>query len=321
MSSSIVVVGSLNIDMVVLTRRMPHPGETLAGKELHIIPGGKGANQAVAASLTGASTLMIGCVGDDAFSEALLQSLRNANVDVNGVSRINDVRTGTATIIVEGNGKNRIIIIPGANDRVSLNFVTQKWGEISRSDLVLLQHEIPLPTIHEIIKHCHQKDIRVILNPAPMYPIPTEILALVDTLVLNETEAAALTGKTISGVSSAEQATRDILEVGVKTVIITLGELGAVLMDNIGTIYQPAFKVEAVDTTTAGDTFVGSYAASILAGKSPAQALLYASAASAIAVTRLGAQSSIPSNNEVEQFIESLTLQKAIPNAIQQKEV
>lgn len=317
--NEIVVIGSLNMDLVVLTRSIPHPGETLAGKEFHIIPGGKGANQAVAASLSGAYTRMIGCVGDDAFSDVLLLSLRNAKVDVNGVSRIKGISTGTATIIVEESGKNRIIIVPGANGKMLFNQVEQQWGLIAASDMVLLQHEIPLPTTHEIIRHCHLQGIRVLLNPAPMYPIPAEILSAVDTLVLNETEAAALTGNNINGVGSTEQAARDIYKLGVKTVIITLGESGAVLMDKNGYIFQPAFKVEAVDTTAAGDTFVGSYAASILAGRSPAEALKYASAASAIAVTRLGAQSSIPNHEEVEKFIESHTLQKIVSSAIQKK--
>lgn len=321
MNSTILVIGSLNMDLVVLTQRMPLPGETIAGEGFHMIPGGKGANQAVAASRAGAKTSIIGCVGNDAFGKVLLDSLKNARVNVSGVSCVDSIPTGTATIIVEANGKNRIIIIPGANYEVTTGFIAQVWDVIDKAEMVLLQHEIPMATIHEIIEHCHQQKVKVLLNLAPMYPMPEEILSLVDTLVLNETEAAALTGMEIRGEGQAIQAARQIVKIGVKTVIITLGELGAVLMNKDESIFQPALRVQAIDTTAAGDTFVGSYTASMLAGKTLSEALLYASVASAIAVTRLGAQSSIPNDEEIVKFIETLNLQKIIPKATFQKEV
>jgi ribokinase len=305
MNPEIFVIGSLNMDLVVRTTRLPQAGETLAGSEFHLIPGGKGANQAVAASRSGANTHMIGCVGDDAFGEIMLESLRNANVDVNGVSRLNGISTGTATIIVEESGENRIIIIPGANGRVTYNLVEQKWDLIARSDMVILQYEIPLTTVHSIIKNCQQQNIPVLLNPAPMYPIPMDILSALDTLVVNEAEAANLTEISIGGLDSAKESARKILQSGVKTVIITLGENGAILLDNNGFIYHPGYKIPVVDTTAAGDTFVGGYAASINEGKSSTKALEYACAASAIAVTKLGAQTSIPSRDEVEIFLQA----------------
>jgi ribokinase len=303
MSAKIFVIGSLNMDLVVQTTRLPQAGETLAGREFHMIPGGKGANQAVAASRSGADTHLIGCVGDDAFGELMLESLRNANVDVKDISRLQGISTGTATIIVEEGGENRIIIIPGANGRVTYDLVEQKWGLKTRSDLVILQHEIPLTTIHSIIENCHLLDIPVLLNPAPMYPIPMDILAVLDTLVVNEAEAVALIGDPINGLDPAKKSARKILQSGVKTVIITLGENGAILLDNKGFIYHPGYKVSVVDTTAAGDTFVGGYAASITEGKSSTEALEYACAASAIAVMRLGAQTSIPTRDEVEYFL------------------
>ena len=240
MSSEILVIGSLNMDLVVQTVRLPQSGETLAGSEFHMIPGGKGANQAVAASRSGANTHMIGCVGDDTFGEIMLELLRNASVDVNGVSKLNGISTGTATIIVEEGGENRIIIVPGANGRVSYDLVEQKWDLIARSDMVILQHEIPLSTIHRIIKNCQQKDIPVLLNPAPMYPIPMDILTALDTLVVNESEAAALAGNSIDGLDTAKEAAREILRSGVKKVIITLGENGAILLDE-SRIYLPSW--------------------------------------------------------------------------------
>lgn len=305
MRAEILVIGSLNMDLVVQTSRLPQAGETLAGSEFHMIPGGKGANQAVAASRSGADTHLIGCVGEDAFGELMLESLRIANVDVKGVSQLSSISTGTATIIVEGDGENRIIIIPGANGKVTYDLVEQKWDQIARSDMVILQHEIPLTTIHRIIKNCQQKQIPVLLNPAPMYPIPMDILAALDTLVVNEAEAAALTGDSIKSFDTAKESARKIMQLGVKTVIITLGENGSILLDNKGFIYHPGYKVPVVDTTAAGDTFVGAYAASKSEGRSSAKALEYACAASAIAVTRLGAQTSIPTSDEVVIFLQN----------------
>ena len=267
-----------------------------------MIPGGKGANQAMAASRSGAHTRLIGCIGDDTFGEVILESLRNANVDVNGVSRLRDISTGTATIIVEESGENRIIIIPGANGSVFYDLVEKNWDLISQSDMVLLQHEIPLPTIQYTIKKCKQQDIPVLLNPAPIYPIPIDILSALDTLIVNESEAAALTESSIDGLNTAKESARKILRVGVKTVIITLGENGAILLENDGFIYHPGYKVPVIDTTAAGDTFVGAYAASKSEGRLSANALEFACAASAIAVTRLGAQTSIPSRDEVVFF-------------------
>ena len=158
----------------------------------------------------------------------MLGLLRNASVDVNGVSKLNGISTGTATIIVEEGGENRIIIVPGANGRVTYDLVEQKWDLISRSNLVILQHEIPLSTIHRTIKNCQQKHIPILLNPAPMYPIPMDILTALDILVVNESEAAALTGNSIDGLDTAKEAAREIYQSGVKTVIITLGENGAI---------------------------------------------------------------------------------------------
>jgi ribokinase len=222
-----------------------------------------------------------------------------------GVSQLSGISTGTATIIVEEGGENRIIIIQGANGRISYDLVEQKWEMITRSDLVILQHEIPLTTVHSIIINCHLLDIPVLLNPAPMYSIPPEILAVLDTLIVNEAEAAALTEISIGGLDSAKASARKILDSGVKTVIITLGVNGAILLDNKGFIYHPGYKVQVVDTTAAGDTFVGGYAASKTEGKSSIDALEYACAASALSVTRLGAQTSIPTRDEVEIFLQA----------------
>lgn len=302
---SITVIGSLNMDLVVRTARTPQAGETLVGKDFHLIPGGKGANQAVAAARSGAPTHMLGCVGKDAFGRVLLDSLIAAGVKVDGVSRLADVSSGTATIIVEDSGENRIIIIPGANGMVSEEYIRKTWNAILKSDLLLLQHEIPLPTLHYILERGHQSDLKVILNPSPVYPIPDHLWVCIDTLIMNELEAAAYTGMAVTGMENARDAARHLLGFGVATVIITLGSNGAILYSHELDLHQPAFKVKVVDTTAAGDSFAGGYAAAILKGRTPAEALLYASAAAALTVTRLGAQSSIPSRDEVESLITS----------------
>lgn len=301
--AAISVIGSLNMDLVVRTPKMPLAGETLAGSDFHIIPGGKGANQAVAAARAGAATRMIGCVGADPFGRELLDSLSLSGVDVEGVSISENSPTGTATIIVEDSGQNRIIIVPGANALVSEDYIEELWQSIEQSGLILLQHEIPLETVHYILARAKTAGIPVILNPAPVYDIPEDQLSLVHTLILNEIEAAALTSLEVTDAGSAHKAAQALNCRGVERVIITMGATGTVLVDSSYDLFQPAFKVESVDTTAAGDTFAGGYAACILGGKNPPEALLYAAAASALAVTRLGAQTSIPCKEEVQAFL------------------
>lgn len=315
----ITVIGSLNMDLVVRTSKAPQAGETLTGSDFHLIPGGKGANQAVAAARAGAQTHMVGCIGADAFGPVLLESLTRAGVNVAGVTRLEDVSSGTATIIVEDSGENRIIIVPGANGRVSKEVIQNQWRSIQQSGLILLQHEIPLETVHYIIERAHMEGIGVNLNPAPIYLIPQYLLSKIEVMVLNEVEAAALTGLPVTGPAAALQAAKSLFNQGVKTVILTLGAQGAILYSEWYELYQPAFKVEAVDTTAAGDTFTGSYAASILSGKAPPEALLYATAASALAVTHLGAQTSIPAREEVEAFIANHPNNQQQSSAIHQK--
>lgn len=300
---TITVIGSLNMDLVVRTPKIPQAGETLAGSDFHLIPGGKGANQSVASARAGASTRIIGCVGKDAFGLILVDSLISSGVDASGVIQLDEVSTGTATILVEDSGENRIIIVAGANGMVTPELIQQQWPVVQGSDLIVLQHEIPLLTIHAIIERAWAEGVRVILNPAPFYPIPPAILSKVDTLILNEVEAAALTGLTVSDLAAAHNAAHFILDRGVVNVIITLGSNGAILHNAQDQLFQPGFKVKVVDTTAAGDTFTGGYAVSILNGKNPHEALLYATAASALAVTRLGAQTSIPGWEEVQAFI------------------
>ena len=301
--SMVTVIGSLNMDMVVRTQRSPEAGETIAGTEFGLVPGGKGANQAIASSRFGASTTMVGGVGGDAFGPVLLDSLKGSGVLTEYVKVCGDVSTGTATIIVEENGENRIIIVGGANTLITPEYIESIWPSIARSSIILLQHEIPLETIALIIERAAAEGIAVYLNPAPCYPISDDLLSKISVLILNETEGTALSGVEITDKETATLAAAALLKKGVNTVIVTLGQQGSVLVNHESQIFQPAFKVKAVDTTAAGDTFVGVFAASILEGKSESAALLLATAAAGLTVTRKGAQPSIPDHEEIFAFL------------------
>lgn len=299
----ITVIGSLNMDLVVRTPHIPRAGETLVGSEFHIIPGGKGANQAVAAARSGARTQMVGCVGHDAFGQELLDALTIARVDVSCVESLPNISSGTATILVEDNGQNRIIIVAGANGKVSPEFIQSQWEAIQDSRMILLQQEIPLETINFVLHKAHAEQITTLLNPAPAYKMDPAMLKLVDILILNELEASALTGVAVSTPHAALEAATLLLQLGAGSVIVTLGTQGAVYKDATAAVLEPAYEVESVDTTAAGDTFIGAYAACLLSTHESSTALRFATAAAAISVTRLGAQSSIPRKEEVENFI------------------
>lgn len=301
--SSITVIGSLNMDIVVRSPRIPGVGETIAGQSCYFFPGGKGANQALAVARAGTSVSLLGCVGKDEFGTLLVKGLSQSGVDVSNVTISEDTNTGIAIIVIENNGDNRIIIVSGANALVSPEMIDKSWPEISKSGMILLQHEIPLETVFYIVEKGEKAGIKVVLNPAPFYPINLKILRKVDTLIANETEGTALSGIQIEDVESATRAAMDLHNKGIKTVLITLGKNGSVLVNHELSIFQPAYQVEAIDTTAAGDTFIGAYAAAIMRGESTEHALLYGTAAAGLAVTKLGAQLSIPDHMEIINFL------------------
>lgn len=282
---------------------MPVVGETISASNINIFSGGKGANQAVAIRRCGPEVQMIGCVGRDIFGSKLLKSLNRAGVNTHNVKELKNSSTGTAVIVVEDNGDNRIIIVPGTNASISPEFINSLWPNILKSDMVILQHEIPLETVNYIIDKAFKSGIQTVLNPAPYYPIHSNILEKVGILIANKTEASAISKVEIYDKETAITAARIIKGKGVEVVIVTLGELGSVLVNNGGVIFQSAFEVDVVDTTGAGDTFVGAYSAAILKENSIAEALLYATAAAGLAVTKLGAQPSIPSHEEIQEFL------------------
>ncbi len=300
----VLVIGSLNADLVVRTPHFPEPGETISGEDLHIIPGGKGANQAVAAARQGASVAMIGRVGKDSFGDTLLDNLKNNHVDTSNIER-DDASTGTAIIVVDQNGQNSIVLSAGANGKVTGGNVKKNFPGFQAIKYVLLQLEIPLETVIYAAQSSFMEDALVILNPAPARPLPDELLKAIDYLIPNETELSILSGMPVTDVASAEKAARALQEHGTFTIIVTMGDKGALIVDKFDNEAQliPAFKVEAIDTTAAGDAFIGGFASALLRNLEIDEAVKYANACGALAATKFGAQPSLPTKDEIEKFI------------------
>jgi len=294
------VVGALNADLVVRTPRFPQPGETISGEDLQVIPGGKGANQAVAAARLGANVSMLGRVGKDNFGDFLLDNLQSNHVDTTLIQR-DDASTGTATIIVDSNGQNSIVLSAGANGKVSLLDV--EHASFSTFDLLLLQLEIPTPTVLSATQLAKQHGVRVILNPAPAKPLPDELISLADFIIPNETELSLLTSMEVKDIPSAEKAARVLLAKGSQNVIVTLGSKGALIVNKETSTHVDTYHVDVVDTTAAGDAFIGGFANALLENKSLEESVRFGCACGALATTKFGAQPSLPMKEEVERLI------------------
>ena len=291
--AKIVVVGSCNIDITVECDRWAKPGETVFGNRLTVNPGGKGANQAVAAARLGAEVKMVGCIGDDVYGQLVLKALKENNVDSTYVKVLPGENSGTAHITVAEND-NSIIVIKAANDLVSPALIDEAWEAIKEADIVLLQHEIPAATNAYVIEKCYEAGVPVMLNPAPVAPVPPELLAKVTYLTPNEHEAAIL---------FAGQGKADILGRNQGKVIMTLGSKGVAYAEK-GQVYNvPGFKVQPVDTTGAGDTFNGAFAVARANGKNMYDSISFANAAAALSVQKLGAQGGMPYLNGVEEML------------------
>jgi len=296
---NILVIGSLNADLVVRAPHFPRPGETISGDDLRIIPGGKGANQAVAAARLGASVAMLGRVGKDSFGQFLLENLKSDSVNITNVLA-DESATGTAIIVVDGNGQNSIVLSAGANGKVTPKDIDTLKVE---AKILLLQLEIPLETVIHAARWGKQKGMTVILNPAPASELPDELIANVDYILPNETELNLLTGVHVKDTASAEQAARVLLARGVKNVIVTLGEKGALFVSNNRVAQVNAYKVSVIDTTAAGDAFIGGFACALLRVVEIEEAVKYANACGALTTTKFGAQPSLPTKEEVKKFI------------------
>ena len=303
MPPRVTIVGSLNMDLIALSPRIPQPVETIIGKGFHTAPGGKGANQAVAAAHLGAQVSIIGRVGDDAFADSLLENLASAGVDHKFVTRDQENATGVALIVVDDNGENSIVVASGANMHLTPANVESAEKAIAAADVLLLQLEVPLETVTRAAELARAHQVTVVLNPAPARALPTELLSLVDFLIPNETETALLSGMPVASQVEIEAAAKSLRDLGVGNVILTLGERGALLTGAFQSEVYPSFKVNPVDTTAAGDAFLGGFAVALGEGKSLSDAILFGNAAGALATTRLGAQPSLPTRAEVEKLI------------------
>jgi len=304
MQANVLVIGSLNMDLVAQAERLPRAGETLLGQSFATVPGGKGANQAVAAARLGGQVAMIGCVGADAYGHALRQALADEGIDCQGVRVAEDVATGIAMIVVDANSQNAIVIVAGGNGQLESTDIERFDGLLQAADVVVCQLEIPYPVVAFVLQRAHEAGKTVILNPAPVTgPLPSQWLGWIDYLIPNETEAQALTGLAVNSVAEAEQAASLLREAGAGKIIVTLGERGVLFADGVQSRHSPGRKVQAVDTTAAGDTFVGGFAAALARGLDESQAIAFGQAAAALSVTRAGAQPSIPTLAHVEQVL------------------
>lgn len=302
--ASLAVIGSLNMDIVNRVEQAPRPGQTIRALETSFIPGGKGANQAVAAARAGASVVMIGAIGDDAYGQTLKETLAKAGADTSGVITKKNISSGVAFISVDTQGENSIIVAEGANGRLSIQDIKESESLLEQTERVLFQNEIPFETLLYALKYLASLNKYIIYNPAPALDIPPEVYQWISLLILNETEAEALSGLKVDTEEDILQAAKALLQKGCREVILTLGAKGLLYINQSGIVSRmDAFKVTAVDTTAAGDTFVGAYAAGVSKNMSIQEALRFASAASALAVTRKGAQTSIPTRVEIEAFL------------------
>ena len=300
----IAVVGSFMMDLVVQCNRLPLEGQTIVGQGFNTFVGGKGSNQAIAAARLGANVSMIGRVGTDNFGDELLKNLSAEGVDSQFVVKDTEMGTGVAMITVDANGDNTIVAVPKANMSLKPDNIDQAESAIAVADILLLQLEVSLLAVQRAAEIAKANGVPVLLNPAPARRIPMELMSLVDILVPNETETEFLTGFRLTDMESIKSAAKHLMEESVPTVVLTLGDQGALLATAEDIQLVPSYSVKAVDATAAGDAFCGTLAVSIARGDSWESAVNFANAAGALAVTKLGAAPSIPTREQVIELIE-----------------
>ncbi len=296
----IVVVGSANVDLTTFTDTFPKPGETIFGREFHLGFGGKGANQAVAARLCGAEVSMIARVGDDLFGPASIKNFSSLGIHTGYVLITSGVSSGVAPIFVDSSGQNRILVVKGANDRLVPADVDTASEVLSTADCLVLQLEVPVDTVYYALRTARNRGIRSILNPAPAQPLDWAELANADYVIPNESEAETLSGMPVRNLEEAQLCAVRLLKNGLRRVIITLGENGALSAGPDGSRHVPAFAMKAMDTTGAGDAFIGSFAYFLASGYGELEAIARANLYAALSTTRVGTQSSFPTREEFE---------------------
>ncbi|MBI6620291.1 ribokinase [Pseudomonas corrugata] len=302
MPAKVVVIGSLNMDLVTRAPRLPRGGETLIGESFSTIPGGKGANQAVAAARLGAQVAMVGCVGNDAYGLQLRGALLAEGIDCQAVSVVEGA-SGVALIVVDDNSQNAIVIVAGANGELTPSVLDSFDAVLQGADVIVCQLEVPDATVGHALKRGRELGKIVILNPAPAsHALPSDWYAYIDYLIPNESEAMVLSGLAVDSLETAEAAATQLIAAGAGKVIVTLGGQGLMFANGTSFEHFPAPRVKAVDTTAAGDTFVGGFAAALANGKDEVEAIRFGQVAAALSVTRAGAQPSIPALLEVQAF-------------------
>jgi ribokinase len=298
-SKKIIVIGSTNMDMVVKTSHIPAPGETVLSGSFFMNPGGKGANQAVSVARLGGDVAFVSKVGNDVFGKQSTQLFEEEGIDIAHLLSDDTLPSGVALITVDQSGENSIVVASGANANLTPADLEDALEKIANAGIVLMQLEIPMETVHFVAMYAAKHGVKVILNPAPANALPPKLLSCIDIITPNQSEAAMLSGINITDAATATQAAIAIHQLGVKSVIITMGAMGCVIYDKEEITVVPAQKVEAVDTTAAGDVFCGALAVSLAEGGTLFDAVNFASRAAAISVTRMGAQPSIPYRNEL----------------------
>lgn len=306
---NVCVVGSLSYDLVMRVPRRPQKGETIIGSSFNTFVGGKGNNQALACARSGAPVFMIGKVGNDSFGDQIAAKQKETGINIDFLFRDNEVSTGIADILVDADGDNSISIAPQANGRLNAGDIDAAKTVIEKSSYMLLQLEIPLPTVLHAAKVGKQLGLTVILNPAPAPTdgkLPDELLACLDLIIPNQSEAELLTGIKVVDIPSAVDAAKVLQTKGISQVIITMGEMGALLVSEQGPAHMvPAFEVEVLDTTAAGDAFCGAMLAALARGDKLETAIIYGCAGGALATTCLGAEPSLPHASEIMRLVQS----------------
>jgi ribokinase len=298
----IAVVGSVNADMVIKAARLPVPGETVAGGRFVMTPGGKGANQAVAAARLGADVTLIAKVGQDLFGDQAVAGFEREGIRTDAILRDTEAATGIALIMVDDNGQNLIAVASGANHHLTPDEIERSSNDIRDADVLLLQLEVPLGTVVRAARIAADAGLPVVLDPAPAMSLPPELLRIVDYITPNEAEASQLTGEEVRDAVSALRAAERLLATGVRHVVVTLGAAGALLADSNGSMLISTPAIDAVDATAAGDAFNGAFAYGLSSGLHPKEAAQNACLAATLSTTRLGAQTSLPTLAELRRF-------------------